>query len=54
MLKSTENRVLSRISARELTEQEISAVSGGLSISKCTFDPVTCVMDGQCSPPPGC
>jgi hypothetical protein len=49
------DRVLSRMGARELTEQEIDEVSGGLIIRpRCTFDPKTCVMDGMCSPPIAC
>ncbi|MBZ5522596.1 MAG: hypothetical protein LAP21_10195 [Acidobacteriia bacterium] len=48
------NRVLSRLGARELTEQEINQVGGALRTGLCTFNPVTCVMDGDCSPPPGC
>ena len=49
------DRVLSRLGARELSNQEIEEVSGGLKIRpRCTFDPVTCAMDGICSPPPAC
>ncbi len=49
------DRVLSRMGARELTEREIDEVSGGLIFRpRCTFDPKTCVMDGICSPPPAC
>ncbi len=48
-------RVLSRRGARELTEQELEQVSGAFIWPKtCTFDPVTCAMDGVCSPPPAC
>jgi hypothetical protein len=54
-MSNQNDRVLSRIGARELTEQEIDEVSGGLRIRpRCTFDPVTCVMDGICSPPIAC
>jgi hypothetical protein len=39
----------------ELTEQEMEQVSGGFTfLPRCTFDPVTCAMDGVCSPPPAC
>lgn len=51
------DRVLSRMGARELTEQEIDEVSGGkrkIVRPRCTLDPVTCAMDGICSPPPSC
>ncbi|HXB20857.1 MAG TPA: hypothetical protein VNV88_05700 [Candidatus Solibacter sp.] len=52
------DRVLSRMGARELTEQEIEEVSGGkrkgIVRPRCTLDPVTCAMDGICSPPPAC
>jgi hypothetical protein len=48
------DRVLSRRGARELTEQEIKQVPGALNTGRCTFDPKTCAMDGDCSPPPAC
>jgi hypothetical protein len=49
------NRVLSRIGARVLTEQETEQVSGAFILRpRCTLDPVTCAMDGICSPPPAC
>jgi hypothetical protein len=56
MPKHQENRVLSRMGAREMTEQEIEQVAGGFIIirPRCTFNPVTCAMDGICSPPPAC
>jgi bacteriocin-like protein len=56
MSKLQENgRVLSRLGARELTEKEMEQVSGGFTfLPRCTFDPVTCAMDGVCSPPPAC
>jgi len=47
------NRVLGRTGARELSAQEIQQISGGI-IRHCTLDPVTCAMDGICSPPPNC
>jgi hypothetical protein len=55
MSNQQENRVLSRQSARELNKNEVEHVNGAIrAIGKCTFDPRTCVMDGQCSPPPAC
>jgi len=48
------HRVLSRLGARELTEQELNQVGGALRTGLCTFDPTTCALDGDCSPPPGC
>ena len=47
-------RVLSRLGSRELTKQEMESVNGAIIRPKCTWDPVTCTMDGQCSPPPSC
>ena len=47
-------RVLSRVGARMLTEEELKQVNGGLRTGLCTFDPKTCAMDGDCSPPPAC
>lgn len=47
-------RVLSRMGARELSEQELEQVGGGFRYPRCTFNPVTCVMDGICTPPPAC
>jgi hypothetical protein len=49
------NRVLSRLGARVLTDQEAEQVSGALIFRpRCTLNPVTCSMDGICSPPPSC
>ena len=54
MLKP-EDRVLTRLHARVLTEQELEQVPGGFMFRPtCSFDPVTCFMDGICSPPPAC
>ena len=37
------NRVLGRVGARELTEQEVEQVGGGFIYPpRCTFNPVTC------------
>jgi hypothetical protein len=49
-----DDRVLSRTGARELTEQEIEQVSGAKRRPRCTLNPITCAMDGVCSPPPAC
>jgi len=54
MSKIENNRVLSRMAARELTQQEIEEVSGAIIRPKCTFDPRTCFIDGMCSPEPAC
>ena len=61
------NRVLSRIGARTLTDEEIQQVSAafkiknsffgsGLGTGACNFDPVACrVISGDCSDnPPAC
>jgi hypothetical protein len=53
-MSKSEDRVLTRVHARALTEQEVTQATGGFIISKCTFDPKTCAMDGVCSPPPAC
>lgn len=46
-------RVLSRLGARVITEQELTVVSGAIHTSLCTFDPNTGVFDNDCTPPPG-
>ena len=54
MSNQNENRVLSRLGARELTLTETECVSGGfrLPLPICTFDAITCQLDGQpCKPP---
>ena len=59
------NRVLSRVGARLLSEEEIHQIAGGFKIGRsfgsfntgaCVFDPVTCqVISGDCSDvPPAC
>ncbi len=55
MSKSQANeRVLGRSGARVITEEEMKQVSGALRTGLCTFNPTTCAMDGDCSPPHGC
>lgn len=51
---SKSDRVLTRLYARVLTDQEMTEVTGGLYYPRCTFDPRTCVTDGICSPEPAC
>jgi hypothetical protein len=55
--KSTENnRVLSRMYGRELSAEEVDAVSGGFILTHvCTFDFKTCQADGDgCETIPQC
>jgi hypothetical protein len=47
-------RVLSRLGARQLTEQEYGQVGGAARTGNCTFNPKTCAMDGDCEPPIRC
>ena len=59
------NRVLSRVGARILSEEEIQQVAAGFVVNRsfgsfgtgpCNFDPITCqVISGDCSDiPPAC
>jgi hypothetical protein len=48
------NRVLARMGARLLSEQECAQVAGGIHTANCTFNPKTCAMDGDCEPPIRC
>ena len=48
------NRVLGRIGARILTEQELQQVNGGLFTGNCTFNPQLCHFDQDCTPLPRC
>ena len=60
------NRVLSRIGARLLSDEEIQQIAGGFIVGKffgsspltgaCVFDPITCrIISGDCSDiPPAC
>lgn len=55
MSNNENDRVLSRMGARELSELETAEVSGGIiRFPRCTFDPKTCFIDGICSPEPAC
>lgn len=46
-------RVLSRMRARDLTDQELNAVQGfGTGGPLCTFSPKTHSFDGDCTPEP--
>lgn len=55
------NRVLSRVGARLLNDEELQQIAGGFVVAKlgtgaCVFDPITCqVISGDCSKfPPAC
>lgn len=55
------NRVLSRVGARLLSDEELQQIAGGFVVGKlvtgaCVFDPVTCqVISGDCNKiPPAC
>jgi hypothetical protein len=55
MSNQKENRVLSRLGARELSQLETESVSGGIVHRPvCTFISLTCQLDGPfpCIPPP--
>ncbi|HKT50157.1 MAG TPA: bacteriocin [Candidatus Angelobacter sp.] len=56
MSNAQENRVLGRLGARLLSEEELQKITGGFNTAACTFDPNTCrVLDGDCSKiPPAC
>ena len=52
-----DNRVLSRWGARELTKNETEQVNGAFILPVCSFNPLTCQLDGPspCKPPaPAC
>lgn len=55
-MSQKETRVLNRLGARQLTEQECAQVMGAFIIHTgvCTIDPKTCAMDGDCPVPIGC
>lgn len=51
------NRVLGRQAARDLSQQEIECVNGAFKLPVCSFNPLTCELDGPfpCKPPaPAC
>jgi len=55
MSNQQENRVLSRLGARELNQLETESVSGAIQGRRvCTFNSITCQLDGPfpCIPPP--
>ena len=55
MSKSQEqNRVLGRAGARLLSENELKQITGGFHTNVCSFNPTTCVVDGDCLLPPAC
>ncbi|HEV3040371.1 MAG TPA: hypothetical protein VHA33_21585 [Candidatus Angelobacter sp.] len=47
-MSNQDNRVLSRMGARELSAEELNCVNGGLRRHTCTFDPKIHVLDGEC------
>jgi hypothetical protein len=55
MSNQQENRVLSRLGARELNQLETECVNGAIIQRRvCTFNSITCQLDGPfpCIPPP--
>lgn len=52
--QQADTRVLGRLGARVITEQEMSLVSGAFNTALCTFDFKTCASDGDCTPLPRC
>ena len=53
-MSKSQDRVLNRIGARILTDNEINRVSGAIRTGLCTFHPKDCTFDNDCEPPPGC
>lgn len=49
-----QNRVLGRAGARLLSESELKQITGGFHTNVCSFNPTTCVVDGDCLLPPAC
>lgn len=49
-----ENRVLGRAGARLLSEPELQQITGGFHTTVCSFNPITCHIDGDCIIPPAC
>ena len=52
MQSNKPERVLSRMRARDLTDQEVNAVHGFGTGAMCTFNPKTRSFDGDCTPEP--
>jgi hypothetical protein len=54
MSNRQDNRVLSRQGARELNHQEMECVNGAIHRTVCSFNSITCQLDGPfpCIPPP--
>lgn len=50
----TQSRVLGRVGARLLSDEELKQISGGFHTNLCSFDPTTCIADGDCIVPPAC
>lgn len=53
MSKQQDVRVLCRQGARELTQMETECVNGAFYLPVCTFNSITCQLDGQPCRPPG-
>lgn len=53
-MTKSDDRLLTRLHARVLTEEEMKNVPAGFYFPRCTFNPKTCVTDGICSPEPAC
>ena len=49
-----QSRVLGRAGAQPLSEAELKQITGGFHTSLCSFNPTTCVVDGDCLVPPAC
>ena len=47
MQNPQENRVLGRAGARDLTEEELQQISGGVHTNNCSFNPITGTLDGD-------
>ena len=52
MPNSQENRVLGRIGARPLTDQELQQIAGGFITASCTVAFPSGSRDGDCHVPP--
>ncbi|HEY6349512.1 MAG TPA: hypothetical protein VI636_08900 [Candidatus Angelobacter sp.] len=49
---SKNSRVVGRLGARELTQQECEQIQGAIHTGNCTFNFKTHSFDGDCEPPP--